>query len=99
MDRTRLAIRHRTSFRIGAGLAVIAAFAALRGSAARQTDVAVWAVGARDENAQGVRPLSGADGVTTVVERGGSRCLTTKTGTNPASLYLYFAVEDRPAAW
>jgi hypothetical protein len=54
-------------------------------------DVAAW----RTEPAtqDGIRLLSGADGVTAQSTRGGSRCVTTAPGNTP-SLYLYFNLDD-----
>lgn len=43
-----------------------------------------------------LRSLSGADGFTAQVRRGGSVCLANQPGTNPASIYLYFALDRRP---
>ncbi len=43
-----------------------------------------------------LRSLSGADGITQIVRRGGVECLTNKLGTQPESLYLYFAMDRRP---
>ncbi len=38
----------------------------------------------------GIRVLDGADGYVDYANRGGSRCLKTKEGTQPPSLFLYF---------
>lgn len=46
---------------------------------------------------RGLKPLSGADGFTTLVTRGGARCLANQPGTNPPSSYLYFDIEDSAA--
>jgi hypothetical protein len=54
----------------------------LEGAAWRVTDTGV--------EATGIRALSGGDGVTTFVTRGGARALTTK----PGSGYLYFDVDN-----
>jgi hypothetical protein len=46
---------------------------------------------------KGIRALSGADGFTTFVIRGGARCLADRPGTTPPSVYLYFDIEDARA--
>lgn len=52
-------------------------------------------VTAQGAESQGIRVLSGADGFVTYTHRGGSRCLTTQEGTQPASVFLYFDVGER----
>jgi hypothetical protein len=42
----------------------------------------------------GITPVSVGDGVPLFVTRGGRRCLTTRPGTTPLSLYLYFDIDD-----
>ena len=49
-----------------------------------------WTVTPAGVEEDGLKALSGGDGVTTFVEKGGSRALTTQDGTDPASHYLYF---------
>lgn len=55
-------------------------------------------MGPNGPQVQGIRSLSGSDGVTTVFEKGGSLALADRPGTQPPSSYLYFDVEDARAA-
>ena len=65
---------------------------------AAATDLASWKIQAEAIDAVKLRLLSGADGVTERVSRGGSRCVTPRADTRPASRYLYFRadVERKP---
>jgi hypothetical protein len=53
---------------------------------------AAWSLAALGA-AEGITPISGADGVTTFVTRGGRRCLAPQVTTADPSLYLYFQIE------
>jgi hypothetical protein len=67
------------------------------GRPAVAADLASWKA-AETIEATGLRSLSGADGVTEFVRRGGSRCITPRADTRPVSRYLYFLVDaQRPS--
>ncbi|MCS6829347.1 MAG: beta-galactosidase [Armatimonadota bacterium] len=59
-------------------------------SSAQNGVQAFFVVTAGGTQAQDIRLLSGADGFATHTSKGGSRCLTTQEGTQPASVFLYF---------
>ncbi len=46
----------------------------------------------------GLRPLDGADGTFDITSKGGSVCITHKSGVEPPSNYLYFALDDAARA-
>jgi len=46
----------------------------------------------------GLKPLDGADGVLETVSKGGSACITHKSGVEPPSNYLYFSLDDAARA-
>ncbi|MDX9975610.1 MAG: beta-galactosidase [FCB group bacterium] len=69
----------------------------LAGTAVADTlEGATWSASGPVEN--GLRLLSGSDGVTATVERDGSPCATTAEGATPPSAYLYFDVDNARAA-
>ncbi|MCC6729982.1 MAG: family 14 glycosylhydrolase [Chthonomonadales bacterium] len=80
----------------------VLAFAACLAATAAHTrpstsvDGAAWTADGGGQE-RGIRPLSGSDGVTAMVERGGCPCLADRPGTQPPSTYLYFDVEDARA--
>ncbi len=63
-------------------------------SAGQSEFEARFLVTAQGTESQGVRVLNGADGFVTYTSKGGSRCLTTMEGTQPASVFLYFDVGE-----
>ncbi|MCX7045337.1 MAG: family 14 glycosylhydrolase [Candidatus Sumerlaeota bacterium] len=71
---------------------------ALSALSAEDIDSAAWRLTAQGVEDKGLRALDGADGQTTLTEQGGARCLANKAGTTPASVYLYFKVDDALAA-
>lgn len=54
-----------------------------------------FVVTTRGTETRGIKVLSGADGFVTYTSKGGSRCVTTQEGTQPASVFLYFGVDER----
>ena len=79
-------MRHQTV------ISLSAAIMALGGCARAQLksiDGAAWTV----QSSAGVSLLEGADGFHAPATKGGLACVTTKPGTQPASTYLYFAIE------
>jgi hypothetical protein len=61
--------------------------------AAEPTELASWRVTEQGIEATRLRALSGGDGVTEIVARGGSRGLTCEGGEKSRSRYVYFAAE------
>lgn len=62
--------------------------------AAQGIDGAAWRMTTDGAQEKGIKALDGGDGCTLPAEKGGSPCLANKPETTPASVYLYFAVDD-----
>jgi hypothetical protein len=82
--------QRRTSMVFGLMLLAVAARST---AAADPTELAAWRITVQGIEATRLRAMSGGDGVTQVVERGGCPGLTTADGTQPRSRYLYFALQ------
>jgi len=60
--------------------------------------IASWSANAVGSGAKGLRPLSGGDGVTSYITRGGYRALSILPNTTSPPNYLYFGVDRSVAA-
>ncbi len=75
-------------------LALSLLLAAGMATAADSGVIASWKPG----QSNGLKALDGADGSFDTTTRGGSACITHKTGAEPPSNYLYFALDDAARA-
>jgi hypothetical protein len=74
--------------------ATLLAFLVAGTALADTLDGASWRMEANGPVENGLRLLSGADGTSATVERGGSQCATTATDATPPSAYLYFDADN-----
>jgi hypothetical protein len=65
-------------------------------AASDPTELAVWRVDTQSAVDSGLRALTGGDGVTEIVDRGGNRGLTTRADEKTRSRYLYFQTRLTP---
>lgn len=84
----RTGLRHAASLILG-----LATISCLCARAADPAGLASWRMTSQGIEASHLRALSGGDGATEIVERGGSRGLTTQSGGESRSRYLYFQVQ------
>ena len=84
----------RTSLMTAVMMTILAGACQAQNGQPRSVDGASWRMTAAGSQSNGIQPMSGSDGVTTVATQGGVKCLAEQPGATPPSLYLYFRVND-----